>query len=81
MANKQKIKNPIKTSTTELPSLWQKGFFSQWHSAGEVVEEFAKIGCHFGASAVSKALLRAPFITRKGRRNGLRYIQTYPFEK
>lgn len=70
-----------KTSTTELPTLWESGFFEEWRSAGDVATEFAQKGCHFGASAVSKALLRAPFITRKGKGAGLQYIQTYPFKK
>lgn len=81
MAKKSKINRSIKTPTTELPYLWQGGFFEEWRSATEVAGEFAKIRCHFGAPAVSKALLRAPFITRKGKGIGLRYIQTYPFEK
>ncbi|MES2202832.1 MAG: hypothetical protein V4474_00670 [Patescibacteria group bacterium] len=78
---KEKTKRASKTPTTELPSLWQEGFFKEWRSAGEVAAEFAKTGCHFSASAVSKALVRSSFITRKGKGVGLRYIQTYPFEK
>lgn len=74
-------KRASKTPTTELPTLWEGGFFKEWRTAGDVATEFAKEGCHFGASAVSKALLRAPFITRKGKGAGLRYIQTYPFVK
>jgi len=81
MAKKSKIRRSIKTPTTELSSLWQNGFFKEWRAASKVAGEFAKTGCHFGAPAVSKALSRAPFITRKGKGKGLQYIQTYPFEK
>ncbi len=76
---KEKTKYIVKTSTTELPLIWQKGFIAKWRSASEIVEEFAKTGCHFSASAVSKALSRAPFITSKGEGKRLRYIQAYPF--
>jgi hypothetical protein len=78
---KNKTKHLVKTPTTELSGLWQKGFFREWRSAAEIAGEFAKAGCHFGASGVSKALARAAFITRKGKGVGLRYIQAYPFEK
>lgn len=81
MLNKEKTKYIKKTPTTKLPLLWQKGFFIEWRSASEVAEEFAKTGCHFSAPAVSKALSRAPFITRKGKGKGLRYIQSYPYQK
>ena len=81
MVNGKIVKRLTKTPTTELPALWQGGFFTEWRSAAEVAEEFAKNGYHFRASALSKALARAPFITPKGSGKGLRYIQTYPFEK
>lgn len=81
MINKGKTKRPVKTPTTELPSLWQKGFFAQWRSATEIAEEFAKARCHFRASAVSMVLSRAPYLTPKGKAKGLRYIQAYPYEK
>ena len=71
-----------KTATTELPKLWESGFLSEWRLANEVTIGFAKMGCHFTPSAVSKALLRAKFVTRKGKKGaGVKYIQTYPFEK
>ncbi|MDO8451260.1 MAG: hypothetical protein Q7S76_00135 [bacterium] len=78
-----KTKRMSKTPTTELPLLWAKGFFKEWRSAGDIAAEFAKTGCHFGDSAVSKALSRAKYITRKGRGRGVsvKYIQAYPFEK
>lgn len=79
MAKKSKTKHPIKTPTTELPALWQKGFFKEWRSATEVAGEFSKGGCHFRASAVSMALSRAPYLTTKGKGKGLQYIQAYPF--
>jgi len=70
-----------KSATTQLPLLWESGFFQEWRSASNVTAEFAKVGCHFTASAVSKALARAKFITRKGSGSALRYIQTYPYEQ
>jgi hypothetical protein len=76
-----KTKRTIKTPTTELPPLWESGFFKEWRSASNVAEAFAKTGCHFSASAVSKVLSRAKFITRKGKGVSLKYIQAYPFEK
>ena len=63
-------KRADKTPTTELPALWESGFFKGWRTAGDVAEAFAKTGCHFDGSAVSKALARAKFITRKGKGKG-----------
>ncbi len=76
-------KRVVKTPTTELPALWESGFFKEWRFVGDVSKVFAKTGCHFGGSAVSKALTRAKFITRKGKGKGaaVKYIQAYPFEK
>ncbi len=76
-------KRAAKTATTELPTLWESGFFKEWRSAGDVAEAFAKKECHFDGSAVSKALARAKFITRKGKGKGaaVKYIQAYPFTK
>lgn len=78
-----KTKRADRTPTTELPALWASGFFKGWRSAGDVAEAFAKTGCHFNGSAVSKALARAKFITRKGEGKGVtvKYIQAYPFTK
>lgn len=80
---KEKTKHATKTPTTELPALWESGYFKEWRLAGDVVEAFAKTECHFDGSAVSKALARAKFITRKGKGKGavVKYIQAYPFEK
>lgn len=80
---KEKTKRATKTPTTELPALWQNGFFKEWRTATDVTTEFSKTGCHFGASAVGNALSRASFITHKGKGRGskLQYIQTFPFEK
>jgi len=77
---KEKIKRVTKTPTTELPAIWERGFFKEWRSAGEVSTEFSKSGCHFSASAVSNALKRASFITRRGKGSNIRYAKTYPFE-
>jgi len=76
-------KSTDKTPTTELPMLWKAGFFTEWRLAGDVSEAFAKTECHFDGSAVSKALKRAKFITRKGKGKGakVKYIQAYPFTK
>jgi hypothetical protein len=81
--SKKTIGRAIKTPTTELPALWETGFFSDWRIATEVAAEFAKKGCHFASSAVSNALDRAGFLTRKGKGKGvkIKYIQSYPFEK
>ena len=81
MKKNEKTKHPAKTPTTELIPLWEKGFFKTWHSASEVAEEFAKIGCHFRAPAVSMALLRAKYLTPKGKGTGLQYIQAYPYQE
>jgi hypothetical protein len=81
MSKKHTTKHVIKTPTTELLILWQKGFFTEWRSAAEVSTEFAKAGCHFLSTGVSKALSRAKFITPKGKGKGLLYIQSYPYEE
>lgn len=72
-----------KTPTTELPALWEADFLKEWRTATEIAAEFGQKGCHFGSSAVSNALDRADYVTRKGEGRGvkIKYIQSYPFEK
>lgn len=72
-----------KTPTTELPALWEAGFLREWRTATEIAAEFAKKGCHFASSAVGNALARADYVTRRGKGKGvgIKYIQSYPFEK
>ena len=81
MTTKAKVKYLAKTPTTELPSLWQRGFFTEWRTAAMVAGEFAKVACHFRSPALSMALSRAAFLTPKGKGKNLQYIQAYPFKE
>ncbi len=56
--------------------LWFKGFFREEHGlsavAGQIKKEW---GHNFPPSELSKALAKAPFLTRKGKRLSFKYIQ------
>ena len=77
MANKNiKI---VTTATKSLIILWEKGIFRNWVKITNVVEELSKRGYHFPSANVGKALQRAKYLTRRGKRGNYKYIQKHPF--
>lgn len=68
-----------KSATEALKILWEDEFFSTWKLKGPVVEALAKKGNHFSDAELGMALMRAGYLTRRGKRGQYEYIQKYPF--
>ena len=67
-----------KTCTEALKLLWADGFFADWKDWAAIVEALGELGNHFASTALGKALERAKYLTRRGRRGAYMYIQKYP---
>ena len=67
-----------RTPTDGLRRLYEKGVFKAQREFKEVEEELAKIDCNFPKPSLAKALERAEFLTRRGKRGSYRWIQKYP---
>jgi len=61
-----------------LRKLHQKNVFKTEKEFKVVEEELAKIDCNFPKPSLAKALERAGFLTRHGKRGSYRWIQKYP---
>jgi hypothetical protein len=68
-----------RSATEALKILWEDEFFSTWKQKGPVVEALAKKGNHFSDPELGMALMRASYLTRRGKRGQYEYIQKYPF--
>jgi hypothetical protein len=68
-----------KTATEGLRHLWEDQFFETIKDREAVVAVLAKRGNHFSDSELGMALLRAPYLTRRGKRGNYEYIQKHPF--
>lgn len=78
--NKVKKKVEIaKTSTEATRMLWQKDFFKKERELKTIIEKLASEGYNFVKANLSKALGRAKFLTKKGKRGKFKYIQKHPF--
>ena len=77
MANR-KIKI-AKTATEALKILWEEGFFRVWKKYGLIEQQLGKRGNHFSMPELGMALMRAKYLTRKGKLRSYEYIQKYPF--
>ncbi|MCP6720418.1 MAG: hypothetical protein KJI72_03845 [Patescibacteria group bacterium] len=69
------------TATKALKISWEEGVFKKWVKIADVVKEFSKRGYNFPLGNVDKALQRAKYLTRKGRKGNYEYIQKYPYFK
>lgn len=68
------------TSTGAVKALWVTGFFQDEKTLGDVVSQIkVKWEHNFPSSDISKALKRAPFLIRKGRKMAFRYVQKVSF--
>ena len=72
-------KRIARTSTEGLRHLWEESFFESPKKKDAIVEVFAKRGNHFPDAELGMALLRAPYLTRRGKRGSYEYIQKHPF--
>jgi hypothetical protein len=77
MANKAPS-TVAKTATEALKILWQGTFFRTRKKKAEVESALAKRGNHFSNAELGMALMRAPHLTRRGKRGNYEYIQKYP---
>jgi hypothetical protein len=68
-----------KSATDALKILWEDEFFLTWKQKGPVVEALARRGNHFSDAELGMALMRASYLTRRGKRGQYEYIQKYPF--
>ena len=64
----------------EVENLWKKAFFKGSQKLPQVVERLADDGYNFSLASVAKALERAPYLTRRGKRGSYEYIQTIPYK-
>ena len=68
-----------RSATEALKILWEDEFFSTWKQKGPVVEALANKGNHFSDPELGMALMRASYLTRRGKRGQYEYIQKHPF--
>jgi hypothetical protein len=67
-----------RTPTDGLRRLHQKNVFKVKREFKAVEEELGKIDCNFPKASLAKALERADFLTRHGKRGSYSWIQKYP---
>ncbi len=72
-------KKIARTATEGLKHLWEERFFESPKKKDPIVDAFAKRGNHFPDAELGMALLRAPYLTRRGKRGSYEYIQKHPF--
>jgi hypothetical protein len=75
MASKGRV---AKTATEGVKILWEGRFFRTWQKFGAVEEALAKRENHFPRAVLAKALERASYLTRRGKKGSYEYIQRYP---
>lgn len=76
MSDRKRI---VISPTEQLQRLWQEGFFTTWKKFPEIDSELATKGYHFPSGDLAKALIRATYLTRRGKKGGYEYIQKGPF--
>lgn len=62
-------------ATKVLKILWQEGFFNSWRNLKTISTALGKRGNHFSSAELGTALLRANYLTRRGKRRSFEYIQ------
>jgi hypothetical protein len=67
-----------RTPTDGLRRLHERSVFKIEREFKAVEDELAKIDCNFPKASLAKALERADFLTRHGKRGSYRWIQKYP---
>jgi hypothetical protein len=72
-------KKIARTATEGLKHLWEESFFELPKRKDPIVDAFAKRGNHFADAELGMALMRASYLTRRGKRGSYEYIQKHPF--
>ena len=70
-----------KTATEGLQIIWSEGFFEAWKKVSDIAKMFADRKHHFSDAELGMALVRAKYLTRRGKRTKYEYIQKHPFIK
>lgn len=78
MPKENKIKF-ARTATESIKLLWEKGFFKAAQKQPYIVKQLANQGYNFSEPELGMALLRAKYLTRKGKKGAYEYIQKYPY--
>jgi hypothetical protein len=73
-------KKIVISATDQALSLWEAGFFKSAKKLKDVDAKLATIGYNFGAPELAKALERASYLTRRGKRGAYEYIQKGPYK-
>jgi hypothetical protein len=76
MGNKRRV---AKTATEGVRILWEERFFRTQQKMAAVVEALAKRENNFPPGILGKALERAAYLMRKGKKGSFQYIQQYPY--
>lgn len=69
------------TATVAIKRLWAEGFFKDSRAQGQIGIELHAVGCNPSRSALNKALNRADFLTRNGKRRQCMYVQQFPCQE
>jgi hypothetical protein len=74
-------KKIIISATDQLQRYWEKGFFKGSKTVADTDKQLAKAGYNFSPAELGMALMRAPYLTRKGKRGAYTYIQKGPYKQ
>lgn len=74
-------KKIVISPTKNLERLWKDGFFKKWRTLPATAEHLSGDGYNFPSTALGKALERASYLTKRGKRGGYEYIQKGPYVK
>lgn len=70
-----------KSETEAIRFLWSQGFFKNGQTFADIKMELGKQGYHFPDNLLGRALTRAKYLTKLGKRGNYKYIQKYPHFK
>ena len=70
-----------KTTPCALEIFWEHGFFRAVKKNAAAVDRLSVLGYNFSQPELGMALMRAKYLTRKGRKGNYEYIQKHPYFK
>lgn len=76
--SQKQIEIKIRGPTDVIKELYFQNYFENERTLNEVENKFKSKKCNFGLTGISKALDRAKFLSRKGKRGSYSYIQKVP---
>ena len=74
-------KKIVISATDRLQHLWMSGVFKTAKKLSEIDAHLAKQGYNFTTAELGMALMRASYLTRRGKKGAYTYIQKGPYEK